>query len=269
MKIKTLNNKKILSIFILYLIIMLLFTISGWAQNNKPSNNELFNQANLLYEKGDYTKAVTIYRQLTTTGYENGNLLFNIGNAYFKSGHKGLAVLYYEKARRYIPMDNDLKTNLALALNSVDEGEINWSHEFFRSLNNLAPLNQLTLGSSICFFLFVLLIVLLILIPAPLKQPNTGHIKSWYRVILVLCGCFLFSLVSLTSLTYFDRRQPQAVAIKNGGPVLNEPNSNGTIYYYLAEGSRVVLKTTKANWCLIKRQDGKRGWVERQYLGQL
>jgi tetratricopeptide (TPR) repeat protein len=274
MRIKSKNHKQALWSLPLLLLGLLLFTTPSCAQlhNQKTVSlhkNILFNQANDFYEKAEYTKAIQLYSQLTSTGYESGNLYYNLGNAYFKQGHKGWAIFYYEKARRLISFDQGLKVNLKIALNEVDEGEINWGHEFYRSLTYLAPLNLLTLVSSICFFILILLIISMLLFPALTRNLPTGKLKTGYRIFLIL-NCFLLLLfVSLTTLNYLDQHQNQAVAIQGNAPVLSEPNSQGTVYFKLAEGSRILVNSTKDNWYLIRRQDGKRGWVERQYLERL
>ncbi len=45
-------------------------------------------------------------------GIENGNLYYNIGNAYYEAGDIGQAILNYRRAERLIPGSVDLKTNL-------------------------------------------------------------------------------------------------------------------------------------------------------------
>jgi tetratricopeptide (TPR) repeat protein len=274
MKMKMLNMKKTLTILMILLLLLLIFITPAWAQDHNSQvslleNKVLFGQANHLYEKGEFAKAVDTYHQLIATGYESGNLYLNLGNSYYKMGQKGSAILYYEKAQRLIPGDRALKTNLTQALIGVDEGEINWSYEFIRWLTFLAPLDQLTLASSACFYLFLLLVILLVLIPARFTDKNSGKIKSWYRCILISSCCLLLISITLTTLAYLDQHQAKAVAIKGGAPVLSEPASGGTVYYHLAEGSRVLLNATNGDWYLIKRQDGKRGWVEKQYLGRI
>jgi tetratricopeptide (TPR) repeat protein len=259
------NHKKLFFTSIVCFLLIMEVVIAGRALADNPQSvksDSLFREANSLYEKGEYAKAVQTYLQLTAGGYESANLDFNLGNAYFKQGQKGLAILYYEKARRLTPFDPDLRTNLNLALAGVDEGEINWGHEFYRFLVCLAPLNQLIVGSSICFYLLIFIIIFRILFQARMQK------KLWYKITLGVVSTLFFCLITLTALTYFDQRQTQAVVINGNTGALSEPSRQGTVYFNLMEGSRVSISSTKSEWCLIKRQDGKRGWVEQKYLGQ-
>jgi SH3-like domain-containing protein len=59
------------------------------------------------------------------------------------------------------------------------------------------------------------------------------------------------------------------VAIYAGGGVRYEPVQDGTLYFHLAEGSRLQILEEKGEWYLIKRVDGKRGWVKKEYIGAL
>jgi tetratricopeptide (TPR) repeat protein len=252
-------------------IVLFCFTGTIWASNPGQPGGEnalLFQQANQSYEKGDYSKAVTLYTQIIATGYENGTVYFNLGNAYLKQDQKGLAILNYEKARRLIPLDKELKTNLNLALRGVDEGEINWGREFYSLMTHGCPLNWLTASSSISFYLLILLIILWVLFPAKVKK-DSGKPALWYQISLCFISCILFGFLFLTTVTFIDQHQTLAVSIKENVPVLNEPKPEGTTYFNLKEGSRVVVGSTQGDWCLIRRQDGKRGWVEQKNLGFL
>jgi len=44
-------------------------------------------------------------------GIHNGKLYYNIGNAYFRAGNLGRAILNYKKAQTYIPNDQNLLHN--------------------------------------------------------------------------------------------------------------------------------------------------------------
>jgi tetratricopeptide (TPR) repeat protein len=76
---------------------------------------ELFSQANRLYEEKDFSQALVKYRRIIEQGMENGTVYYNMGNACFKSGKLGEAILAYEKALKYLPRDEDIKTNLEFA----------------------------------------------------------------------------------------------------------------------------------------------------------
>jgi len=74
---------------------------------------ELANQA---YQNGEYELARDHYEALVNRGIQNGDLHFNLGNAYFKTGQIGPSILHYEKALHYEPFHADINHNLKRAL---------------------------------------------------------------------------------------------------------------------------------------------------------
>lgn len=91
-----------------------------------------FRQANDLVStnpeqaKAQYQKAVLYFQRIVREGgVENGKLYYNIGNAYFRMGDVGRAILNYRRAERFIPNDPNLRQNLSYArsrrLDQVEE----------------------------------------------------------------------------------------------------------------------------------------------------
>ena len=94
-------------------VVLLLVVGSVHAAEPPPvSPQTTFFHANALYKDGQYTAAASDYEQLRNAGLESGNLYFNLGNAYFKAGQRGKAILNYERAHRLLPSDPDVEANL-------------------------------------------------------------------------------------------------------------------------------------------------------------
>ena len=55
------------------------------------------------------------------SGYVNGHLYYNLGNAYLRSGQLGRAILNYKRAQILIPRDADLNFNLRYALDQAQD----------------------------------------------------------------------------------------------------------------------------------------------------
>ncbi|MGE5581408.1 MAG: tetratricopeptide repeat protein [Bacillota bacterium] len=265
----TLFEKRLLILLLLLGMAMPVAAQPAGLSRLSSNPGPLLVQANQEYEKGNFRKAVADYRQLVERGYESGSLYFNLGNAYLKLGQKGWAVLYYEKAKRLIPWDRDLKTNLSLALSGVDEGETNWKTEWLQNLTGLAPLNQLTLASSFLFFLFTFFAILAVLKPAKILDRGTGGLKKAYRIALPFTGCLFLLVLLLTGLAYYPYCRKQAVVITTGATAFLEPGAKATASYSLSEGSRVEIMATKGGWLLVKRLDGKRGWARAKWLKEI
>jgi len=74
-----------------------------------------FEKGNKAFASDDYAGAVAAYHeQLETTG-PNASLLFNLGNAHYRLGKYGPAILAYERALVLDPHAEDIRANLRLA----------------------------------------------------------------------------------------------------------------------------------------------------------
>ena len=71
--------------------------------------------AHRLYEEDRLDEAISAYRDLLASGASNGYLRYNRGNALFRRGKLGPAILEYERALRYLPRFGDLRHNLEYA----------------------------------------------------------------------------------------------------------------------------------------------------------
>jgi tetratricopeptide (TPR) repeat protein len=73
-----------------------------------------YNKGNALYAQRDYAGAAAAYAQALAAG-PNASAHYNLGNAQFKSGKIGQAILHYRRARFLAPRDADVRANLAFA----------------------------------------------------------------------------------------------------------------------------------------------------------
>ncbi|MEZ5083610.1 MAG: tetratricopeptide repeat protein [Bacteroidales bacterium] len=81
--------------------------------------DSLFFKANRAYANAYYSEAVDNYLMVVDAGYESAGLYFNLGNAYFKLNDFPSAILYYEKAKKLDPNNEDIKFNLGVANSKI------------------------------------------------------------------------------------------------------------------------------------------------------
>ena len=93
------------------LILTVMFSVAVMAQNA----DERFEQANEAYNEGLYDQALTGYSAIETEGLESSVLFYNMGNTYYKMKDYPHAILYYEKALKLDPSDEDTRVNLEIA----------------------------------------------------------------------------------------------------------------------------------------------------------
>jgi len=67
------------------------------------------------YEAGEYADAATCFEELELAGNHNGHLLYDTGNAWYRAGDVGRAVLSYRRALLFLPRHGDVRANLVSA----------------------------------------------------------------------------------------------------------------------------------------------------------
>ena len=72
-----------------------------------------FSDANQAFAEGRYDAAIQGYQALLDARGWSAPVLYDLGNAEFRAGHPGAALLAYERARLLAPRDPDLAANLA------------------------------------------------------------------------------------------------------------------------------------------------------------
>ena len=77
--------------------------------------NRWFEEGNAAYGDGDYETALAKYDSIVANGEESAALYYNMGNTYYKMRQFPMAILYYEKALKLSPGDEDLRVNLEIA----------------------------------------------------------------------------------------------------------------------------------------------------------
>lgn len=244
------------------LFFCLIFLQSGFSFAHPDS---LFKSANEHFLKGDYQKSIQDYQILIEQGYKSSTLYYNLGNAFYRVGKIGLAILYYEKAKLISPDDEDIIHNLNFVkLQTKDKIEklptfflFDWWISFLDSLT----INQFTIISYILFIL-LLLSVLFYLIPDKVKFKRIG----FYSIFI----SGLFFIVSVSFLIIKIDRDANlkfGVLLSSSAIVKSSPDPDSKETFLIHEGLKFKIEDKVENWIKIKLDDGKVGWIEKGKAG--
>ena len=111
-----------------YVCLLLLLTLPLFSWSSDYGS--LYKKANEQYKKAQYQDAVKSYTQIVDDGCKSEAVYFNLGNAYFKLGDISSALLYYEKAHKLAPGDEDINFNIYFA-NSKTPDKVEPAPAFF------------------------------------------------------------------------------------------------------------------------------------------
>ena len=221
---------------------------------------ELFERGNQLYQEEDFAGAVAAYQSILDSGLESADLYYNLGNAWFKAGELGEAVLAWERARLRAPDNADILSNL----------------EHARSLtaDAVEPLPQFWLFSALSWWVRLpsrgLLIVLVSIgwllasgagVVRILGRPVA--IRPWVPWAAGTGGVLLLLFGSSFAVRELGLGSPErAIVMDSLVPVRSAPAQDDNLTLFeVHEGTRVRVDQRTGDWLEVVLDDGKVGWI--------
>ncbi len=219
-------------------------------------SEELFFTSNQAYRQGHFQEAIDGYDQLIRSGHKDGNLYYNLGNAYFRLDQLGRAILNYERARLLIPGDADLNFNLSYARDktqdAVSESQDLVSMTFFW-------LKDLSLGELLWGFAILnLLFWTSLLIRLFFKFEWTYYASLIFLIFWIIAG------TSFGLKWYELNTDDRAVILEQEVNILAGLDIRDTVLFKLHAGTIVHYERSEDGWSLVSLPDKKRGWVKAE-----
>lgn len=222
---------------------------------------DVFQKGNEHYLKGEYQESIKTYESIAEKGYQGKSLYYNLGNAYFRIGKIGLAILYYEKAKKLSPSDEDINYNLAFA-NSKIADKIETLPRFFLFdwWENSLALFSITgwTYTAYMFYLFILGAVGYYYFAGSLKGQRiafySGIISAFFLVLTIVL--LVVNLNRELNYKYGIIVDPTVV-------VKFSPDQNSKDAFVVHEGLKVQAEDNVSDWVKIKLIDGKVGWLKK------
>ena len=109
-----------------------------------------FSKANQEYAQGRFKEAIDQYEALARSGQWSANLFYDLGNAYFRTGDFGRAILNYERALTLERHHPEAAANLQIARDEARALEMqpSWSERYLQ----LASINQYSIAAAAAFW---------------------------------------------------------------------------------------------------------------------
>ena len=226
---------------------------NGWEED--------FFKANQAYREGRFEEAIDGYLQLIGSGHRGGQIYYNLGNACFKAGQLGRAVLAYERALLLMPRDPDLNFNLSHARDQIRDaieeprGSIETAFFWLRSFS----FNELFWCFAVLNLIFWSVLAI-----------RLFHRSEWlYYMLLLTLSCWFVAGLSFGLKYVWISNDDRAVILKKEVNILAGPDKDDTILFKLHEGTVVRQERTEDGWSLICLPDKKRGWVTSEAVERI
>ena len=233
-----------------YLILVLLALV--FAENVFAADVATdFSAANKFYAEGKFADAASTYEKILASGATSPNLLFNYGNAEFKSGNLGKAIAAFRRAELLAPRDSEIRANLNFVRNQVQGATVRES--FWQNwLGNLS-LNEWTVFAAIAFWLTFLLLA-----AKQIRPALTAKLKSatWFFAALTI---FSGTIVGVQAANHFTKET--AVVISSAVTARSGPFDDAQNAFAIHDGAELSVLDRRDDWVQVADGSGKTGWL--------
>lgn len=222
-------------------------------------------EANRLYEAGQFAEAAAVYQALADAGVEDGTLYYNLGNAYFKAGDLGRAILNYRRAQRLLPRDPDVAANLELArAQTVDRLESDGGAlvDFVRRV--LVEWTTLDEAAAITLGLWVVLCALVV---AAILWPR-GRQGLTYGIVVVAV-LLAVGMLSVGVRVSEARSKAPAVVVAPSVEVRSGPGEDYLTEFSLHTGAEIRVLEQRNGWVRIALPGDLQGWMPSESVENL
>ena len=240
------------SILVLVFVCSPLFARANLTSQIATPGAAQFEAANKFYEERKYSEAADGYETISKNGAASPALWFNLGNAYFRSGQVGRAIVAYRRAEQSTPRDPDIKANLRFARNQV-QGPTFHPPGWQRAIGGIS-LNEWSVFAAIGVWLTFLSLAAARLRPdlKPFWLPSAKIFG--FLTLVQLAGLVASIAANLPELAVVTARE---VVVRNG------PLEESASSFTANDGAELRVVDRKDDW--IQVTDGTRriGWLKR------
>lgn len=211
-----------------------------------------FDAANRLYAEGKFTEAATAYHDLAASNGISPALLFNLGNAHFKSGRMGASIVAYREAAHLAPRDPDVRANLKFARAQVQGPTL-------RSSAWQDWLSTLSLREGTWLAAAALWVTLALLTLRQLRPAWRPALQNWTWLAAGLTLIF-GALLALRLQSHLSKQI--AIITSSDATVRNSPFDESPAAFTANDGAEFVVLDRKRDWLQVSDGAHRIGWLK-------
>src|SRR2546430_15369512 len=154
------------------------------------ADESAFAKANQAYTEARFQEAAEGYENLIQSDQWNATLFHDLGNAYYRLGNFGKAILNYERALALDPRQPEADAKLRLARDEARALELR--KDWIGRYATVATVKQYSIAAAVAFWFAVFLIAHLLLS----RRRSAGRI-ALIALMLVIFGVSIFGILTL------------------------------------------------------------------------
>lgn len=250
-------------------LILSLMTAVAMTATVTTSAASLAEHADSAYNKEDYHTAIDLYSRAIDTDGVSADIYYNLGNAFFRNGQAGMAVVNYERALKLEPAHADARHNLAFVrsrIQDLPEDDSSFLVNLHHGIRNLASANAWA-WIALSLFIALLACVALYIFTRNVPLRKTGFFGG-----ISLLFIFIYTLVLARGSASDSSSHETAVVIVPTTHLSSTPRAMrgaGDKVVPIHEGTKVEITDSVATpddpqspqWYKVKINNSSSAWL--------
>ena len=216
-----------------------------------------FREGNRTYASGEIQDAASLFQKVGNHESVAPGLLHNLGNAEFKLGNLGPAILAWERAHSLDPWNRNTTANLRFARGqaALSAPKLAWNEKYSAWL----PADCWLWTAAVCFWGGLACLAL----PPLLARRRT----AWTQAGAVLAlSTFILTLPALAGLWM---RHRLGVVVAAEAPLRLTPTQEGEVLGKLSAGEVARVEITRGAYVYVRGENDRAGWVQAEEFARI
>ena len=239
---------------------MILAGLALFAAGAAAAVEDDFAAANLSYRQGKFAAALALYQKVDRQ-VDDDQVLYNIGNCYYKLERYLSAKVYYLKAQKFRPLDAAIARNIAMTNQHFPDAVAPAEPDFIqRAVQRLAAMLSLDTLSILLLLALAAANACLFLLLTRGRNKKTLYALAFS--LLMASGLWAFHLSRTAALA----RSDSAVVWAEGSQLRSGPGEDNTVLFEVGPGLDVRIIDRSGDWVQAAASEHIAGWIEIKRL---
>jgi len=234
-----------------FIAVTALAVFCAGAGDLEAADDPTFVKANQAYSEGRFQEAVDGYENLVQSGRWSANLFYDLGNAWFRLGDFGKAILNYERTLSLDPRHPEAAANLRLARDEARALELrkDWIERYVST----ATSTQYSIAAAVGFWFALFGAARLFFSPR-----RSVAQMALIALAVVVSGTSVFALYTMENGT-----RGNALGIVTGKDIEARlaTADNASSVLALPPGTEIKILSERGDWIYAALPNDLRGWI--------
>lgn len=240
-------------------------TVESMAPETAPGH--LAQQADSAYAADNFSLAERLYRESIAAEGTSSTICYNLGNAYYRQGNLGMAIVNYERALKLDPTNKDARINLEFVKGKITDRQID-SGSFVSNLwENIVMFFKADTWASLAIILFALFLA------AALTYLFSSVVLvkklSFFGGLIIFIVCALAVIISFAAANRVETDR-YAIILPPSAQLSTTPRearNQSEEAFLLHEGTKVeivdsISSSADGKWFEVRVGQNERAWIK-------